>query len=278
MVTLMLISLAATAQKADSISIVQTKDGQLIKGKIVSANDSVIIIFNEILGNIKIDVADTITTSQNTSEESIRYQIEERFLPPVLSVNFITETAYPVGEGDYTYQNLLLFSQKIGYGATDRLSLYGGFELYSPIFQSSAPALMFSPKVSLLKKDKTIQMAVGANVFIIPDDRIYYFGSTVYSVVTIGNPDFNVSGGVGFLMGGTEISDTPIFQLGTQARLSNHFAFVYDGLIFDDLDQFQLAGTMMLRYMSRRVVVDLGIVHGLDDSVVIPMYNFAMKF
>lgn len=96
--------------------------------------------------------------------------------------------------------------------------------------------------------------------------------------MTIRNPDLNVTAAVGFLMADAEIADVPVFQLGGQARVLRHFAIIFDGILTDYDSELKAAGSIMLKFMTAKFMIDAGIVTGQDGASFIPMANFGYRF
>lgn len=271
----------SVAQNIDSIYIIVLQDGSEITGEILINRVDSLSIFAKSLGYLSFAQSDIDTIYLYDGSRVFEEFVDEQtwFTPPITSINFLTETAFALEEGESYYQNVLFFGNKFGYGITNRFTINGGFEWYSIAFETGYPAFLIAPKYTFTNTNSPVQMAIGSNFLLSPNYRSYDLGGTLYGVATIGNVNYNLSLGVGLVYSSGEIADIPVFQLSGQARLSRHFAFIVDSLTAKyDSYYLNTLGSSMLRYMTDTWLVDIGVVLSLDDNFALPLANFAIKF
>ena len=210
------------------------------------------------------------------NETIIEYEIIDRFEAPLPSINYLTETGIGLNKGELYYQNILLFGQKFGFGITDHFSLNMGFEVYS-LFDGRTPSILIAPKVTFNDRDASVKFGLGTNFVFISDFGSDQIAGSFYGLATFGGTDNNLTLGVGVGYDSYGISDTPVFQLSGQLRLSNHFGLVMDSLsIYYDAD-YNTATSLFFRYMNRKLIIDLGGLIGLTGPESIPLANFAIR-
>ena len=271
----------SVAQNIDSTYIIVLEDGSQISGEILVNRVDSISLLTASLGYLSFAQSDIDTIYLSNAEIILEEFVDDQtwFTPPITSINFLTETAFALEEGESYYQNILFFGNKFGYGITNHFTINGGFEWYSIAFETGYPAILIAPKYTFTNTNSPVQMAIGSNFLLSPNYRSYDFGGTLYGVATIGNVNYNLSLGVGLVYSSGEIADIPVFQLSGQARLSRHFAFIIDSLTakYESYNQNTL-GSSMLRYMTDTWLIDIGVVLSLDDKFALPLANFAIKF
>lgn len=278
-------ALALSAQQSDSTQVIVMVDGSSYVGHVQSEDASQIILRNEAFGALTLSKVN-IDTIYWTPSDNIQLKSEEIvtedfwFEPPIRSINFLTETALPLEQGEMYYQNILLFGQKIGYGVTDHFTINAGMEFYTVLYDRGPPSLLIAPKYTFTEQTSSVQFAIGSNIVLPNNNGGYDFGGTTYGVVTFGNTNHNLSIGSGMAFSEEGIYKYPIFQVSGQTRIGRSLSLVFDSLSgnYDyDYDEFINISSIMLRFMNRKLIFDLGGVFSFDESFIIPMANFAIR-
>jgi len=195
----------------------------------------------------------------------------DSFESPIASLNYLLETATPIEQGKLYYQNILLFGQRFGYGLTDAISIIGGTEFVS-LFQDESPTVLIGPKFSFSDRYDPVKVAVGANFFA----GSLVSGGTIYGVVTVGNLDNNLSAGINFGYDRFELFDVPLIQISGKVRLSKHWGLVLDSASVLDSGDFSTLPTFFIRFMSHKLVFDIG-VGTITDGSTFPLGNLAIQ-
>lgn len=278
-------ALALSAQQSDSTQVIVMVDGSSYVGHVQSEDASQIILRNEAFGALTLSKVN-IDTIYWTPSDNIQLKSEEIvtedfwFEPPIRSINFLTETALTLEQGEMYYQNILLFGQKIGYGVTDHFTINAGMEFYTVLYDRGPPSLLIAPKYTFTEQTSSVQFAIGSNIVLPNNNGGYDFGGTTYGVVTFGNTNHNLSIGSGMAFSEEGIYKYPIFQVSGQTRIGRSLSLVFDSLSgnYDyDYDEFINISSLMLRFMNRKLIFDLGGVFSFDESFIIPMANFAIR-
>lgn len=280
---LLLFSDQLISQETQTQKIYISKDGSEIIGILIDSTDQFITILNDKLGEIKIKSSDLVSSKLYIPTSPQNYidpddDDDEWFSPPVPSINFLNETAIGLKQGDLYYQNILLYGNKFGYGVTDHFSINAGFEWYSIVNEGHAPILLIAPKYTFSNPDAVFHFGIGSNILFNPNEFQNDWAGTIYAVSTIGDPDLNLTIGIGIAFFESYFSNTPAFQLGGVARLTKNFAFVLDGLSASyDSNDLESVGSAFIRFMTKKFNFDIGVVFEADLQYGIPMANFSMK-
>lgn len=276
---LLLLSKLSFAQETVPTKVFITKDGSEIVGQMRDSTAEYVTVFNEIVGEIRFKTSE-IESIRPFIESDIEH-IEESsdwFVPPVPSVNFLTETAIGMKKGDIYYQNVLLFGNKFGFGISDHFSINAGFEWLST-FNGHAPTLLIAPKYTFTDLSSTFHIGIGSNLLYLPyNSGSSAYVASLYVISTVGDTDLNFTFGIGGGATGDDFYESPIFQLGGFGRIAKNFAIVVDALtIADDESDFYYVGSSFLRYMTSKFNIDLGYVFSHNFSDGIPMANFSIR-
>lgn len=264
------------AQKLGSEVIVTDSTGNQVIGILKTITTDKYIIKNNLIGEVKFAI-DEVHISKYKNPYSYSTSSKYSFDPPLPSINYLSETGFGLRKGEVYYQNVLLFGQKFGFGLSDNFSINGGFELASPIFDGSAPAVLIAPKFTFNDVRSSIQFGVGANfVFLSNISSTSYVGS-IYGIATFGDVNSNVTVGLGWGYDEFEIGDEPVLQLSGFLRLNNQLGLVLDSISTGIFDSFGTGASLMLRMMNRGFLLDVGILTDTSGGYA-PMANLAFRF
>ena len=270
-------TLLISQDKGDKVVIKDTVGNQYI-GTIISKTPEECTIENAILGEVSLATS-SIASISFYKEELIESTSTKPgwFTPPVPSINYLTETAFGLNKGEYYYQNILLFGHKFGIGISESFSLNAGFELASLVFDNSAPALLIAPKFTFKESKANVRYGIGTNFIYLSEISSTSFVGSIYGLATFGDYDNNFTVGLGMGYDNFNISSSPVLQLSGQVRLSRAIGLVLDSLSTNVFGDFGSGASLMLRLMTKDLLLDLGIL-GASDGGAIPMANFAVKF
>ena len=262
-------SIAQDVFALDSTSIytVQTKDGNVFYGAIVLENAEFIILSTETFGEltIKRKVIRNIRLLDRQKVVNGRAWFDN----PYGSRYFAGTSGYGLRKGEGSYDNGWVVFNQVSYGLSDHFSLGAGF---APLLIFDGPLPMWiTPKFSIpIKKDR-INLAIGGlfgHSYSDYEFDNYQFGA-VYSQLTFGSRDANLSVGFGFGISDGNWTENPLLSLNGMIRLSPRFALIGESYIINsEFDGFGLLGTGV-RFMGRRVAVDLAMLTAIipDDGV-----------
>ncbi len=276
-------SLPLAAQKtpaADTswLHVVYTTDGNEFTGKIQSESAEAIVLETAMLGVITIKRANIsrIQLARSTHTSKGLPWFENRFAPRY----FVGPSAYSLRKGEGVFENSELFLNQVSYGFTDNFSLGVGSAPFFILWDGPFP-IWVTPKLSFPIRENKVNVALGG-MYGRSYNEYYYDGfgsdnddvdfSAVYSVVTLGSPDLNLTAGLGLHAKGGRWQQVPIVYLAGAARLSRRFALLGESYFFHDgYERVRMIG-FGCRFMGRGVAFDLGVATmAYEDEGVYPI-------
>jgi len=277
-------------QDTASFLMVKFKEGSAYYGKLKeNRNDTLVLIIQD-LGAVKIPYS-KILKAERLEYMTIRNG-KYWFPTPLPGRYFFSPSAFSLKPGEGYYQNTLLMLNSFNVGVTKWLSLGGGFEIITTIGSITAgyfkPTFFLTPKIGC-KIAKNLRLGAGVIYIQLAGDEFQL--GTVYGVVTYGNTDNNISGGVGWGYSKTRKSDlefqhNPMITLCATARLARKTAVVTENWFIPYTSNGSLAyGAIYsygLRFFGETLSVDLAFINNKDIFKVlfigIPFVSFAVKF
>jgi hypothetical protein len=248
------------------------KDGSELIGSKID-EDSVSINFLTV-GKISL----IVPKNQITTIEPLKGYISNgEFITddPNSSRLFFAPTARPIKAGQGYFSIYEIFFPTISVGIADIISLSGGISL---IPGASEQLIYFAPKVTPFQKG---DFCVAAGMLYISASSSYAEGAgIVYGITTYGNSSASITAGAGWGFSGENFSNTPVFLVGGEIRLSNSIKFITENWI-----PVESNGAMIsfgLRFFGKKVAGDLGFIRptgSIDKGFpFIPWIGFAYNF
>jgi hypothetical protein len=248
------------AQDQDStLHRVETTDGNVFIGTLVTEDDQEVVLTTERLGTITIARAD-IRRMRAIEPDRLR-DGEYWFANPQSTRYFFAPNAIGLPAGGGYYQNTWIFLNNVNVGVTRNFSMGAGTV---PVFLLGASALPFwlLPKVSVSTPADNVHLAAGAVLGgILGADG--EGAGLVYGVTTLGSRDANLSIGLGYGYAGSEWSSTPALTLSGMARVGRTTYLITENYAFPGSD---VAGIISFgfRWAPEHFAVDFGLVRPLD--------------
>ncbi|WPP51448.1 hypothetical protein [Catalinimonas niigatensis] len=214
---------------------VETNDGNIYYGRIISQSQEVLRLETENLGIISIAV-ENIRAIRELNDEEIK---NGEIWPENAQATryFFAPNGYGLRKGEAYYQNVWIFFNQVSVGVSDNFSLgLGTIPLF--LFGGAPTPIWITPKFSVpIKKDK-LNLGGGALIGTVLGGDSGGFG-LAYGVVTIGDRNKNLNLGLGYGFADGDWADSPLINLGGMLRLSrkgyliseNYFV-VADGSVF----------------------------------------------
>lgn len=269
---LMHLSTQAIAQKTtvsnpDSLFMVQTKDGNEFFGAIVVENDEYIVLKTADFGEmtLKRKIIRSIRPLNRQKMVNGRPWFDNPYGDRYLAGT----SGYGLRKGEGSFDNGWIIFNQVSYGITDHFTLGAGF---APLLIFDGPfPWWITPKFSIPLKPGRINLAIGGlygRAFSDYEFDNSRFGA-VYSQITFGSRDANLTAGFGFGFSDGNWSERPLFSLNGMIRLSPRIALLGESYIVSaDYDGFGLLGTGV-RFMGRRIAIDLAMLSAIipDDGV-----------
>lgn len=271
-----LLSVQAIAQDTEPVIVrIETRDGSIIQGELISETDQEVVVRTASSGDITIQKAN-IVRRQVLSTRAFRngeYWHEN----PQSTRYFFVPNAMGLPQGQGYYQNVWIFFNNVNYGVTDNFSLGVGFV---PVFLFGATEtpIWILPKFSIPLQSDLFHVAVGAMIGGVVGEGGF---GLLYGMTTYGNRDNNISLGLGYGYADGDISSSPVVTLSGMYRLSKRWYAVTDNyFIPTETDNGLL--NFGVRWAPERVAVDFSLLRLLDSDdsgfIGIPMLGVTIPF
>jgi len=226
--------------------IVTTNDGSIVYGFLVNRTDEYVTVSSVSLGEvlIKIDEINKIdyVNTRNIQTDKNGYLFDQHNSTHY----FVFPSGYNLKKGQSYYENIYVFYNSFTYGITDNISITGGLEIVSLLFQSDIPSVFLSGKFSLPFAKERAAFAINATYLAIPnEDENFTFLTGSF---TFGTRNNNVSLGIGAgLRTSSGLNDEILpINISTMQRISNKISIVSENWIFVEDDFGNTSGLVSL--------------------------------
>lgn len=275
--SVMLLPLLLKAQDSEpAIVRIETRDGSVIQGELISETETELVLRTTSSGNITIQKANIVRRQilSSTAFRNGEYWYEN----PQSTRYFFTPNAIGLPKEKGYYQNVWIFFNNVNYGVTDNFSLGVGF-IPMFLFGVSETPIWILPKFSIPVVSDDFHIAAGAMI-----GGVVGAGSfgVFYGMTTYGNRDNNISLGLGYGYAGSEVSKSPVVTVAGMYRFSKRWYVVTDNYLFPDVDDFGLLNLGM-RWAAERVAVDFSLTRVLTsdedlDYIGFPLIGVSIPF
>ena len=253
---------------------IETIDGNVFVGNIISEDSLSLIIKTDVLGEIKIPLNNVKTRTELTELKKVGRQY---WLPnPQSSRYFWAPNGYGLDKGSSYYQNIWVLYNQISFGLSNNFSVGAGM---IPLFLFGATAVPFwiVPKLSIpVVKDK---FNVGAGAFLgtLIGQSSGAFG-LLYGTTTFGSRDQNMSLGLAYGFADGDWMKVPIINASFLIRVSPKGYLISENYIITangkTLVLFSMGGRSLIRNIS--LDYSLWIPIGADNLVAIPFLGITV--
>ena len=203
---------------APSLWQVETRDGNVYYGRIISQSQEVMRLETENLGTINIAVETLKNVRQVEPEEITEGKVWSDNAQATRY--FIAPNAYGLRKGEAYYQNGLIFFNQASLGITDNFSMgLGVVPLF--LFAGAPTPIWITPKFSVPIKENKLNVGGGALIGTVVGVDVGAFGMA-YGVVTVGDRNKNLNLGLGYGFVGGEWGDLPLIHIGGMIRLGEN--------------------------------------------------------
>lgn len=269
-----LCSLTVKSQSEGDYCIVRTYDGNVFQGKILSNREDSLVINEYNIGKLSLDQNFIKSVKVVTSK---KYSANELNLHSSVSSKYVlSPSAFPLKKGEAYYNNTMLLFNHFSYGITDQLGV--GFSAVPLFLVDEDPSLYaFSVKYSTtIAKDLRWSIgAIGGNFF-----QEAFYGNEDESALlantnlTYGNPRNNISVGYSSNLNASGRVYTVSFSL----KLTNKFSLGSENYLIRDEDYDRSTHLLGLRYISKYIFFDAGIIVYSDmyDTEAIPGFSMTV--
>jgi hypothetical protein len=256
---------------------VELNDGSVFIGKFLEKDGQQLVISTNSLPRVEIPFSN-IRKVEIVDRENIKDDGSYWFPNPNPTRYFFSPSAFNLKKGEGYYQNSYLVINSINVGVTDFFSFGGGFELISTFSPDVTPFFFLTPKLGTQISDN-VHLSGG---LLIANADEYLLGTT-YGLVTLGDHDDNVTGGLGWGFFDGEFASNPVITLSGMTRLKQKFSLVSENWFFPDGDGgYYPIFSYGMRFFGEKIAVDLGFLNNQDiiEGIVIgvPYVDFVVKF
>ncbi|MGB3777331.1 MAG: hypothetical protein WA960_03160 [Tunicatimonas sp.] len=194
---------------------VETRDGNVYYGEIITQSQEVMRLETESLGVINLAV-ENIKNVREVRPEELR---DDNVWPSNAQATryFIAPNAYGLRKGEAYYQNGLIFFNQASIGITDNFSMgLGMVPLF--LFAGAPTPVWITPKFSVPVIEDKLNLGGGALIGTVIGEDVGAFG-LAYGVVTVGDRNTNLNLGVGYGFADGEWGDLPLLHIGGMKRI-----------------------------------------------------------
>lgn len=264
---------ASFAQSSETYRI-ETVDGSVYVGEIISETDEAVTILTESAGEITIS-RDSIRSIEPLGREAaIRKNWPENHQS---SRYLFSPSAIGLNQGHGYYQNTWILFNNVNYGITDHLSIGGGI---IPVFLFGSVAVPFwiTPKITLPLESESFHLSAGALIGgAIGESET---GGVFYGNSTLGDRDRNLTLGLGYAFGAGEIETTPVVSVSGMIRTGRTIYLVSENYFIND-SGFNGLASFGVRWAPENFSVDFALLRpleNLDSFIGFPWISLAIPF
>jgi hypothetical protein len=255
---------------------VETVEGQVVIGTLVSENEQEVVLDTRELGRVTIE-----RKNVKSIEEIDPSRIQDGqywFRNPQSTRYLFAPNAIGIPKGHGYYQNTWILFNNVNYGASDNFSIGAGTV---PVFLFGANALPIwvLPKLSVSPVDN-VHLAGGAVFGGVLGEEDSGGVGLVYGASTIGNRDHNATLGIGYgYTGEGGFSNTPVINVSGMTRIGRTTYLISENYFFaGDVNVVSLG----IRWAPRNFAVDFALFRpltgGVDEFIGVPWLGVTIPF
>jgi hypothetical protein len=240
---------------------VETKDGNIFVGYIVTEDSLYLVLKTEILGEIKIPQN---TIKSKTELKEVKKVGNEFWLPnPQSSRYFWAPNGYGLEKRSSYYQNIWVLYNQFSAGLTDNFSIGAGV-LPLFLFGGTSTPIWIVPKFSIPVVENKFNIGTGAFLGTVLGEDTGIFG-LLYGTTTFGSRDKNVSFGLAYGVSREGWLTFPVINFSSMIRSGPKSYFITENYVFS------ADGTLvvLISLGGRSIIRNIG----LDYSLWIPFYG-----
>lgn len=264
---------------ADSLDYrIETKDGNIYIGKILTQDSEKIIFNTDNLGEIRIK-KDDVKKIQAIDTNRIKNG-NYWFNNPQATRYFFSPNAYGLRKGEGYYQNVWVMVNSFAVGISDYVSVGGGLiPLF--LFGGAPTPVWFTPKVSIPISRENVGLGAGALVGTVLGEENTGF-ALFYGISTFGSKDKNVSLGLGYGFAGDSWAQSPMINLNVMLRAGARGYFISENYFVKIEGETAIFLSLGGRYIIKDSGIDYGlivpIVGGMNEFIVLPWLGMTIPF
>ncbi|MCH8546379.1 MAG: hypothetical protein LAT54_06570 [Cryomorphaceae bacterium] len=265
---------------------VELNDGSVFFGTIIARDTEKLVLKTKVMPRVELSHRDIkrMTEVKTTEYKKGKYW----FANPHTSRYLYSPSGFNLKKGEGYYQNTNLILNSFNVGVTDNITVGGGIELISTFvtlaFGEFQPIFFLTTKASV-KIEDNLHIGGGALYVNMP---FYEYNQTsrtgsgiAYGIATYGNPDHNITAGLGWGFVQSEFSESPIITISGTSRFSERFAFISENW-FIPVDGYYALYSYGVRFIAESIAVDLAFINNPDIAefiiIGLPFVSFTVKF
>jgi len=273
LIFLLFINMACHGQPIADTTIsfrIQTKDGNIFTGHILSQDSINLKLRTDIYGEIRIPLTEIKSKNALGYLKVVNNAV---WLPnPQSGRYFWAPNGYGLEQGSSYYQNIWVLYNQVSISASDNFSIGGGIvPLF--LFAGAPTPVWLLPKFSIPVVRDKVNIGTGALLGTVLGEGSGVFG-LLYETTTFGSRDKNLSIGFAYGFAGESWMSRPIINLSTMIRLGPKGYFISENYIIP-YESSDWNYTDFVTKHKSAVVISLGgrtMIRnvGLDYSLWIP--------
>lgn len=245
---------------------IETRDGNVFTGRILSEDQQVVSIATDKLGTIRIPIGDI---RSRVLLDGVKTEGGEFWMPnPQSTRYFWAPNGYGLQKGEAYYQNIWVFYNQLSWGISNHFSMSAGMiPLF--LFAGAPTPIWIVPKFSIPVSENKFNLGTGAFLGTVLGESTGVFG-LLFGTATFGSRDKNFSFGLaqGFSTDGW--LDVPIINLSGMARTGPRGYFVTENyMVFAD-GEFG----MVISAGGRSIIRNIGLDYSLWIPIIPDMGGF----
>jgi hypothetical protein len=239
---------------------VETIDGNIFVGIVVTQDSSILVIRTESLGEIRIPKNNIKSKTELTEVKKVGSKI---WLPnPQSSRYFWAPDGYGLEKGTSNYQNIWVLYNQFSAGLSDNFSIGAGMiPLF--LFGTGFTPFWIVPKFSIPVVKNKFNIGTGALIGTVLGAQSGVFG-LLYGTATIGSRDNNLSLGLAYGFADGELMKVPIINVSCLIRTGPKGYFVSENYIIH-IDQ---ETAVLLSVGGRSIIRNVGLDYGLWFPII----------
>jgi hypothetical protein len=240
---------------------VETTDGEVLLGTLVSATDTAVVLRSDKLGTVTLQRTDI--QGMDKLDPDRFHNGRYWFKNPQSTRYFFAPNALGVPKGEGYYQNTWILFNNVNYGVSDHFSVGAGtVPLF--LFGANIFPIWALPKLSLSTPQKNLHLAGGAVLGGVLGAGESVGVGVVYGSVTVGNRNHNATLSLGYGYAEGELADTPAINVSGMTRISQDFYLITENYFFPAVDASLISAG--IRWAPENFAVDFGLARPLLEG------------
>lgn len=261
----------------DSVKVyrIETFDGNVFTGKLVSEDSLNILIRSDNYGTITI-LKSNIKNSQ-AIKETAKVNGAYWFPNPQSARYFWAPNGYGLKKGEAYYQNIWVFYNQVSVGVTDHFSMGAGM---MPFFLLGGwTPVWIVPKFSFPVIENKFNVGTGAFIGTILGEQSGFYG-LIYGTATIGSRDKNLTIGLADGFAGDNWMKFPLINLNGIVRIGPKGYIISENYFLSvdrELSAFlSIGGRSIIKNISLDYSLWFPVISGMNRLVATPFLGFTI--